>query len=79
MQIKMNRIAPLLAAGAAAVAIAAAPLAAAAPTGTTNGTGSTHQNPGNVQITAVPGPSAQNAAQLQQPFGGNVSALLFHH
>ena len=76
MRIKMNRIAPLLAVGAAAVAIAAAPTAAA----TTVGTGSTlNQTPGDAQITAVPGPSAQNAAQLQQPFGGDMSALLFHH
>ena len=79
MRIKVNRIAPLVAVGAAAVAIAAAPIAAAAPTGTTNVTGSTHQSPGNVQITAVPGPVAQQAAQLQQPFGGDMSALLFHN
>ena len=80
MRIKVNRIAPLLAVGAAAVAIAAAPIAAAAPTGTTNGTGSTvQQTPGNVQITAVPGPAAQQAAQLQLPFGGDMGALLFHH
>ena len=79
MRIKVNRIAPLAAVGAAAVAIAAAPIAAAAPTGTTNGTGSTHQNPGNAQITAVPGAAAQQAAQLQQPFGGDMGALLFHH
>ena|SRR5688572_11485144 len=80
MRIKVNRIAPLVAVGAAAVAIAAAPIAAAAPTGTTNATGSTvHQNPGNAQITAVPGPAAHQAAQLQQPFGGDMGALLFHH
>ena len=79
MRIKMHRVAPLLAVGAAAVAIAAAPLAAAAPTGTTNGTGSANHSPGNVQITAVPGQSAQNAAQLQQPFGGAMGALIFHH
>ena len=79
MRTKMNRIAPLLAVGAAAVAIAAAPLAAAVPTGTTNGTGSANQSPGNVEITAVPGQSAHNAAQLQQPFGGDMDALIFHH
>ena len=76
MRIKMNRIAPLVAAGAAAVAIAAAPTAAA----TTVRTGSTvNQNPGNAEITAEPGAAAQHAAQLQQPFGGDTGALLFHH
>jgi hypothetical protein len=76
MHIKMNHIVPLLAVGAAAVAIAAAPTAAAA----TVATGSTvHQTPGNAQITAVPGAAAQQAAQLQQPFGGDTGALLFHH
>ena len=35
--------------------------------------------PGNAQITAVPGAAAQHAAQLQQPFGGDMGALLFHH
>ncbi len=80
MRIKMNHIAPLVAVGAAAVAIAAAPMAAAAPTGTTNATGSTvHQTPGNAEITAVPGAAAQQAGQLQQPFGGDMGALLFHH
>jgi hypothetical protein len=74
MQIKMNRIVPLVASGAAALAIAAAPVAAAAPTGT-----SVVQSPGNVQITAQTGGAAQEAAQLQQPFGGDTSALLFHH
>lgn len=28
---------------------------------------------------ATPGQSALNAAALQQPFGGDTSALLFHH
>ncbi len=79
MRIKMNRVTPLLAVGAAAVAIAAAPLAAAAPTGTTNGTGSIVQNPGNAQITAEPGAAAHEAAQFQQPFGGDMTGLLFHH
>jgi hypothetical protein len=80
MRIKMNHIAPLVAVGAAAVAIAAAPMAAAAPTGTTNATGSTvHQTPGNAEITAVPGAAAQQAGQLQQPFGGDMGALIFHH
>ena len=70
----------LLAAGAAAFAIAAAPMAAAAPTATTNAAGSTgHQTTGSAQITAVPGAAAHQAAQLQQPFGGDTGALLFHH
>lgn len=75
MRITMNHIVPLVAAGAAAVAIAAAPTAAA----TTGTTGSNVQHtPGNVQITAGPGGAAQEAAQLQQPFGGDTGALLFH-
>jgi hypothetical protein len=76
MQFKVSRIAPLVAAGAAAVAIAAAPSAAA----TTSASGSTvNQNSGNAQITAQPGVAAQQAAQLQQPFGRASGALLFHH
>ena len=66
MQLGMNYIAPLLAAGAAAVAIAAAPIAAAAPTapGATapaqqscanlGGTQSECQTPGNVQLNDAP-------------------------
>jgi len=77
MHIKMNRIVPLVAAGAAAVAIAAAPTAAAATTGTTGS--NVQQSPGNVQITATPGGAAQEAAQAQQPFGGDMGALEFHH
>ena len=76
VHIKMNRIAPLMAVGAAAVAIAAAPTAAV----TTVAAGSNvNQTPGNVQITAGPGAPAQEAAQLQQPFGGAAGALIFHH
>jgi hypothetical protein len=76
VQIKVNRIAPLVAAGAAAVAIAAAPSAAA----TTLATGSTvNQNPGNVEITAEPGAATSHAAELQQPFGGDNGTLIFHH
>ena len=76
MHIKMNRIVPLVVAGAAAVAIAAAPTAAA----TTRAAGSNvHQTPGNVQITATPGGAAQEAAQAQLPFGGDMGALEFHH
>ena len=76
---KMRYIAPV-AMVATAAAIGFAPIAAAAPTGTTNtGNASVVQSPGNAQITAVPGQSALNAGQLQQPFGGSMSALLFHH
>jgi hypothetical protein len=52
MRIKMNYIAPLLAAGAAAVAIGAAPTAAAAQTCS----GNICQSPGNVQINNAPPP-----------------------
>jgi hypothetical protein len=54
MRIKLNYIAPLLAAGAAAVAIAAAPIAAAAPSGAESGSGTVQQSPGNVQINDAP-------------------------
>jgi len=37
------------------------------------------QHPGNAQVTATPGAAAQEAAQNQQPFGGDAGALLFHH
>jgi hypothetical protein len=37
------------------------------------------QSQGNAQITATPGAAAQQAAQQQQPFGGDIGALLFHH
>ena len=71
MQIKLTHIALLLAAGAAAVAISAAPMATAEAT--------IVQSPGNAQITAQPGVASQQAAQLQQPFGGDMGGLLFHH
>jgi hypothetical protein len=54
MQIKLTYIAPLLAAGAAAVAIAAAPTAAAANQQTCSG--NVCQSPGNVQINNSPPP-----------------------
>ena len=76
MRIKMNRIVPLVAAGAAAVALAAAPTAAATTVAAGSGA---NQSSGNVQITTAPGAAAQEAAQLQQPFGGDMGALLFHH
>ena len=76
VHIKMNRVAPLMAVGAAAVAIAAAPTAAV----TTVAAGSNvNQTPGNVQITAGPGAPARETAQLKQPFGGATGALIFHH
>ena len=54
MRIKLTFIAPLLAAGAAAVAIAAAPTAAAAIVQTCSG--NVCQSPGNVQLNNVPPP-----------------------
>jgi hypothetical protein len=60
VRIKLNYIAPLLTAGAAAVAIAAAPIAAAAPTTgqscSASGAGTICQSPGNVQINDAPPP-----------------------
>jgi hypothetical protein len=67
---KLRHVAPL-AIAASAAAIALAPLASADTT--------VQQHPGNAQITATPGAAAQEAAQNQQPFGGNSNALLFHH
>ena len=59
MRIKLTHVTPLLAAGAAAVAILAAPTAAAAPTPLqqtciATGAGTTCQSPGNVEITNSP-------------------------
>jgi hypothetical protein len=66
MQFGLHDIAPLLATGAVAVAIAAAPLAAAAPTAPSHpaqvqqsctnlgGTQSVCQAPGNVQVNDTP-------------------------
>ena len=61
MRITLTYIAPLLAAGAAAVAVAAAPIAAAAPTPaqescTQSASGSECQSPGNVEINDSPPP-----------------------
>ena len=70
MRIKLNYIAPLLAAGAAAVAIAAAPTAAAA-----NGqscSGNICQSPGNVQINDSPPPVQY------YPYGGEAFLLGGH-
>ena len=59
MRIKLTHIAPLLAAGAAAVAISAAPTAAAAPTPadkicTHSASGSQCGSAGNVEINNTP-------------------------
>jgi len=52
MRIKLTYVTPLLAVGAAAVAIVAAPTAAALPKiCAANGAGTTCQSPGNVEIT----------------------------
>ena len=67
---KLRYVAPL-AIAAFAAAIGLAPIAAADVT--------MQQSPGNAQITATPGAAAQQAAQQQQPFGGDMGALLFHH
>ena len=64
---KLRAIAPL-AMAATAAAIGFAPIAAADAT--------VHQNQGNAEITAHPGPAASHAAQLQQPFGGDMGALI---
>jgi hypothetical protein len=66
----LQYVAPLVIAASAA-AIGLAPIAAADAT--------VHQSPGNAEITATPGAAAQEAAQNQQPFGGDSGALLFHH
>ena len=67
---KLRYLAPL-AIAACVAAIGLAPIAAADAT--------VQQSQGNVQITATPGAAAQQAAQQQQPFGGDMGALLFHH
>ena len=67
---KLRIVAPL-ALAATAAAIGFAPIAAADT--------SVHQNQGNAEITATPGSAATEAAQLQQPFGGDSGALIFHH
>jgi hypothetical protein len=67
---KLRYIAPLAIAASAAV-IGLAPIAAADAT--------VHQSPGDAEITATPGPATRQAAQNQQPFGGDMGALLFHN
>jgi hypothetical protein len=67
---KLLYVAPLALAASAAV-IGLAPIAAADAT--------VQQSPGNAQIVATPGAASQEAAQNQQPFGGDSGALLYHH
>jgi hypothetical protein len=66
---KLRIVAPLVFAASAA-AIGLAPIAAADAT--------VRQSPGNAEVTATPGAAAQQAAQNQQPFGGDSGALIFH-
>ena len=66
-----SRYLTTLAIAASAAAIGLAPIASADTT--------VHQTPGNAEVTATPGAAAQEAGQLQLPFGGNTDALLFHH
>jgi hypothetical protein len=66
---KLSHVALLAIAASAAIGLA--PIASADV--------SVQQSPGNAQVTATPGAAAQQAAQQQQPFGGDVGALLFHH
>jgi hypothetical protein len=68
---KIRHLAPLAISAAAAAAVALAPIASADVT--------VQQHPGNAQVTASPGQAAQEAAQVQQPFGGFYGGLLFHH
>jgi hypothetical protein len=67
---KLSHVAPL-AIAASAVAITLSPIASA--------DSSIQQHPGNAEVTATPGAAAQEAAQNQQPFGGNGTALIYHH
>ena len=67
---KLHIVAPLVIAASAA-AIGLAPIAAADAT--------VQQSQGNAQSTATPGAAAEQAEQQQQPFGGDMGALLFHH
>ena len=66
---KLTHFVPLAIAASAAIGLA--PIASADV--------SVQQSQGNAQITATPGAAAQQAAQQQQPFGGDMGALLFHH
>ena len=66
---KLSHVALLAIAASAAIGLA--PIAAADAT--------VQQSQGNAQITASPGAAAEQAARQQQPFGGDIGALLFHH
>ena len=66
---KLSHVALLAIAASAAIGLA--PIAAADAT--------VQQSQGNAQITATPGAAAEQAAQQQQPFGGDIGAPLFHH
>jgi hypothetical protein len=70
IDMKLSHVAPL-AIAAAAAAVALAPIALADV--------DVQQHPGNAQVTTSPGAAAHEAAQNQQPFGGNPNALIFHH
>jgi hypothetical protein len=69
-KVKMRLIASLVIATAAAT-VGLAPIASADST--------VRQTPGNAEVTAHPGAAADHAAQVQQPFGGDLGALIFHH
>jgi hypothetical protein len=60
MRVKLSHLTPLLAAGAAAVAISAAPIASAASSTqqscSDSVSGSVCESPGNVEINDTPGP-----------------------
>jgi hypothetical protein len=68
---KLGYVVTAAVAASAAAAIGFAPLASADAT--------VQSTPGNTQIVATPGPAAQEAASVQQPFGGDYGALLFHN
>jgi hypothetical protein len=70
-EMKMSYVTTLAIAAGFAAAIGLAPIAAA--------DASVHQSPGNAEVVATPGQAAQEAAQNEQPFGGDSGALLFHH
>jgi hypothetical protein len=75
---KLSHFAPLAIAASAAIGLA--PIASAADVIVQQRAGNgVQQSPGNIQVTATPGAAAQQAAQQQLPFGGNVGALLFHN
>ena len=75
---KLNHFAPLAIAASAAIGLA--PTASAADVIVQQRAGNgVQQSPGNIQVTATPGAAAQQAAQQQLPFGGDMGALLFHN